>query len=318
MKATKKEILLTFDVEGFPGREDLISMEIISALYNVLKLLKKYDLKGFFFITGTVAEKISCYPQVLELLRVHEIGYHSSSHSMKPRIFEYTDIKSYERAVEISRQRETSSIDPFTGSIRGRGGILSLRHIFPEKKITSFRAPFLCWSPPHLEALRELGVRFDFSTYICNVPVSHKGITFMPFPTVVDSMFWNSPVILKRMLSEKFLVFLMHPSHVTFKLGEPPYRQFDDSFVSVQIRKRARLLMKSKFSQLDLFFLVLHELQRNRLIEIKGSLEESKKSLELKTLGIGKVYEKSMLGARELFGYEPKFLWSHFHEFLTT
>ncbi len=316
MKATKKGVLLTFDVEGFPGREDLISTEIISALHNVLKLLKKYDLKGLFFITGTVAEKIGCYPQVLELLRVHEIGYHSSSHSVKPRIFEYADIKSYERAVEISRQRETSSIDPFTGSIKGRGGILALRQIFPEKRITSFRAPFLCWTPPHLEALRELRVRFDFSTCICSVPVSHKGITFMPFPTVIDSISWNFPVILKRMLSEDFLVFLMHPSHTTFKLGEPSYRQSNS--VSIQTKKRVDLIIKSKFSQLELFFLVLRELQRNRLIEIKGSLEESKKSLELKTSQIKKVYEKSVQAPEKLFGYEPKFLWSHFQEFLMT
>lgn len=318
MKATKREVLLTFDVEGFPGREDLISMEIISALYDVLKLLKKYDLKCLFFITGTVAEKISCYPLVLELLRFHEIGYHSSSHSVKPRIFEYTDIKSYEQAVEISRQRETSSIDPFTGSISGKGGILSLRQIFPEKKITSFRAPFFCWSPPHLEALKELGVRLDFSTYICNEPVSHKGITFMPFPTVIDSISWNFPVILKRMLSEKFLVFLMHPSHVVFKLGEPFYRQLNDSFASFQARKHIHQLVKFKFSQLELFFLMLRKLQRNRLIEIKGALEESKKSLELKTSDIKKVYEKSVQAPEKFFGYEPKFLWPHFQEFFTT
>lgn len=103
---------------------------------------------------------------------------------------------------------------------------------------------------------------------------------------------------------------------MTFKLGEPSYRQSNS--VSIQAKKRVDLIVNSKFSQLELFFLVLRELQRNRLIEIKGSLEESKKSLELKTSQIKKVYEKSVQAPEKLFGYEPKFLWSHFQEFLMT
>ena len=318
LSAASKHVLLTFDVEGLPGKEDFITVEIISALYNVLKLLEKYDLKGLFFITGTVAEKIACYPQVLGLLNNHEIGYHSSSHSVKPRIFEYTDIRSYEKAVEISKERETSSVDPSTGNILGPGGILYLRQIFPKKKIISFRAPFCSWSPPHLEALRELGFRFDLSTSLSDVPISHKDITFVPFPIVIDSLSLNFHVVLKKMLSEKFMVFLVHPSHIVFKLARSFYGQISIPINPVEIKRRAQLFIQSRFSQLELFFLALHRLRRNKLIKIADLLEESEKSLEPKILDVTDVYEKSAWAPKNLFGYHPKFLRQHFHKFLKT
>jgi len=316
LKGILKDVLLTFDVEGPHQREDFINGEVLTALYDVLKLLKKYDLKGLFFITGSVAEKVACYPKILELLKTHEIGYHSSSHSVKPGIFEYTDIKNYEEAVEISMKRETSCIDPFTGSIKGEGGILLLRQIFPEKKITSFRAPFFCWSPPHLEALKELGFRFDFSTSICNVPVLHKGITIMPYPIMIDLISGKFYVIIKKILSEKFPVFVLHPSRMIFKQGEPFYRQYNNSFHPIQIKKRTRTLIKFKFSELELFLSGLCSLQRNGLIKVKNSLEESKNPLDLERVDISKVYEKSVCSSEKFFGYKPKFLLSHFYHFL--
>jgi len=313
LKGAIRKVLLTFDVEGPPHREDFINEEVFTVLYRVLKLLKKYDLKGLFFITGSAAEKIGYHPKILELLRMHEIGYHSSSHSVKPCIFEYTDVKNYEEAVETSIERETSCIDLFNGSIKGRGGILSLRQNFPEKEIISFRAPFLCWTPSHLEALRDLGFKFDFSTDISNVPARYKDITFFPYPVVIDSISSNFHVIFKKMWSEKFNVILMHPSHMIFKLGEPFYRQYNNPFSPLEIKKRARALV-----ELELFFQSLRLLRSNRLIQIKNSLEESETSLDPKLVNIANVYEKSLWAPKKLFGYKPKYLLSHFHYFLKT
>jgi len=316
LKSTTKRVLLTFDVEGPPHREDFMNKEVLTAFYYILKLLKKYHLKGLFFITASVAEKISCYPKIMELLRTHEIGYHSSSHSMKPCIFEYTDVKSYEKAIGISIDRETSRIDRFNGSTTGKGGIFSLRQIFPEKEIISFRAPFLCWTPPHLEALRDLGLKFDFSSDISDSPVFHKGITLFPYPIVIDSLLRSFHAFLKRMWSEKFVVLLMHPSHMAFAVGEPHYKQYNNPFIPAEIKRHACLQARLRFRELDLVFLALCSLQEKKLIQIRNSLEESEKCLDPKLVNMAKVYEKSVWAPRNLFGYHPKFLSSHFHRFL--
>ena len=64
------------------------------------------------------------YPELLDLLEKHEIGYHSSSHSVHPTIFEFTDVAKYDKAYQTSILRETSHINPLTGKIEGSGGIL--------------------------------------------------------------------------------------------------------------------------------------------------------------------------------------------------
>lgn len=151
-----RKLQLTFDTEDF------ISPNSIWVLQWILKRLKKYDLQAWFFLTGHMAEKLENFPTVVDLLCEHQIGYHSSSHSVHPTIFEFTDVEDYEQAYQVSLERETAHIDPLTGEIDGKGGILTLRALFHTKQITSFRAPGHCWAPPHLEALRTLGIVSDF------------------------------------------------------------------------------------------------------------------------------------------------------------
>ncbi len=317
LRGKVREILLTFDVEGPPQREDFIEPEIFGVLYDLLILLKRHDLWALFFVTGSVAEKMVRYPKILELLKTHEIGYHSSSHSVKPRIFEYTDVESYGEAVEASIERESSSIDLLTGDIGGKGGILALREIFPEKKIDSFRAPFLCWSPPHLEALRKMGFHFDFSADMCNIPSFYKGITFMPHPTAIDSMFHNLDVIFKRMLNEKFIVLLAHPSHTIFRPANSSH-QHNNPFDPVQIERRSQIATQTKFLELDLFLSALCRLQKRGIIKMNGLLEEPEKPLDLEKVDVTKVYATSLRAPKKIFGYKPKFLLSHFYHFFRT
>jgi len=110
----------------------------------------------------------------------------SSSHSVHPTIFEFTDLESYDEAFQTSIVRETAHINPLTGKVEGVGGIIALKSFFPKKQIISFRAPGYCWTPPHLEALKTLGITYDFSTRFSNEPINFKGITFYPF-TVLSS-----------------------------------------------------------------------------------------------------------------------------------
>jgi len=308
------EVLLTFDVEGPPRREDFIEPEILGVLHHLLISLKKHDLRALFFVTGSVAEKLVRHPMILELLRDHEIGYHSSSHSVEPRIFEYTDVESYEEAIEASVGRESSSIDPLTGDVVGKGGILALRKIFPEKKIDSFRAPFLCWSPPHLEALRKMGFNFDFSADVCDIPSIYRGITFMPYPTAIDSMFHNLDVIFKRMMNEKFVVLLAHPSHTIFRPTNPLH-QHNNPFAPVQIERRSQIATQTELLELELFLSALCRLQKVGIIKMNGLLEESETSLDLEKVNVTKVYETSLRAPKKIFSYKPKFLLSHFYRF---
>lgn len=317
LRGAAKEVLLTFDVEGPPRREDFIEPEILGVFYQLLMLLKKHSFRALFFLTGSIAEKLVRYPEIIELLKAHEIGYHSGSHSVKPRIFEYTDVKSYEEAIEVSIERESSSIDPLTGDIVGEGGIIALREIFPEKKIDSFRAPFLCWSPPHLEALRELGFNFDFSADVSNVPSFYKGITFMPSPTAIDSMCRNFDVISKTMMKEKFVVFMGHPSHTAFQSTDSSH-QHNNPFVPIQIRRRSRTISQIRFLELELFFSGLCQLQRKGIITLKNLWEKSEKPLDLEKMVVTQVFETSLRAPKKIFGYKPKFLLSHFYHFFGT
>ncbi len=81
------KLFLTFDTE------DLISENSVQGLKRLLEALKKYGMTALFFITGNMAEKLSDFPETIDLLDEHQIGYHSSSHSVHPNIFEFTDVK---------------------------------------------------------------------------------------------------------------------------------------------------------------------------------------------------------------------------------
>ncbi len=81
-----------------------------------------------------MAEKLSDFPDTVELLSEHQIGYHSSSHSIHPTLFEFTDVESYEEAYQTSLIRETAHINPLTGEIEGSGGIQALQGFSPKNK----------------------------------------------------------------------------------------------------------------------------------------------------------------------------------------
>ena len=202
-----RRLLLTFDTENF------MSEYSVQGLQLLLEKLEKLDLRGLFFITGQMAEKLKGYQNIVDLLKEHEIGYHSSSHSVHPTIFEFTDVESYKTAYQKSLIRETSHINPLSGEIEGKGGISVLHDLFPKNRIVSYRAPGYCWSPPHTEMLRDLGIKFDFSSRISPVPVCFKGLTFYPFPAVLQwcGNFSNHSDLLKCLLRHEIGIAAFHP-----------------------------------------------------------------------------------------------------------
>jgi len=256
-----------------------------------------------------MAEKLRSFPIILDLLRVHEIGYHSSSHSVRPTIFEFTDIKDYKEAYQVSLQRETAHINPLSGLAEVKGGINIVRDLFPAKKIVAYRAPGLCWSPPHLEALRDLGVKFDFSSNISSTPVYYKGITFYPCPIRVQ---------LQRMISlsrHKITVRLLHPHYfVNQHLWDAIYWNGNPKDL---IKPQSRNLeeIKSLFCKFNLSLKRIKLLEKMGVIKVESSLTEAKEKLTATQVNVQKCYERSVQWAKNFFNYEPKFQRRHFFSF---
>lgn len=328
-----REVFLTFDVEGPPRNEDCVNTETIIVLHRVLKLLQKYRLKGLFFITGSTVIRLAAHQKIMKLLQEHEIGYHSATHSTKPRIFEYTDVQDYARAVEISRTRETSTVNPRTQSLEGEGGILLLRKTFPNKEITAFRAPFLCWSPPHLEALRELGFKFDFSADFCSVPVLHRGITFYPAPIAIDGLrdrfiyadyqkyHWRAVLKAKPltlvMLQSTTTVLLSHPASLAFTATVPSQMYYQNAHQDSEAFEPKRWIhAELSFFAFESMIAELSFLNRIGSIEVTPRLEESRVRLNPQTIDINETCEPTLKRITRLFGYNPKFLLAHLQAFL--
>lgn len=307
---TLRKFFLTFDIEDF------ISKNSILALKRILESLKKYDLKALFFITGNMAEKLRNFPIIVDMLNEHQIGYHSSSHSVHPTIFEFTDVKDYKEAYRISLQRETSHVNPLTGKIEGKGGIYALKALFPKKQIASFRAPGNCWSPPHLEALKSLGIPYDFSTNVSSVPVNYKGITFYPYPIIAH---WQGKLseyftLLVSLLKCKTTVIGLHPNLLVNQ------HEWDSIYWNYNPKKliqppvRSSQEVVSLLRKLDLLLKHIRNLQEIDLIELTPNLKKSYKNLLVTKTNVKRWYQTS-IGWAIKQKYKPRFLYRHFLKF---
>lgn len=305
------KLFLTFDTEDF------ISDNSIWALHKILENLKRYDLKAFFFITGHMAERLRNFPLIVDLLNEHQIGYHSSSHSVHPTIFEFTDIKDYEEAYQISVQRETAHINLLTGKVEGRGGIHALTDLFPKKQITSFRAPGHCWSPPHLEALKSIGIKYDFSTNVSSMPISYKGVTFYPYPIIGQ---WQGKlseyrVLLISLLKRETAVVTIHPSLLVNKHEWDSIYWKSNPKKLIQPPARSPKEAISLFRRFDLLLRQIANLQKTHLIKETSNFEKACRKLNVTKTDVEECYQRSIVWAIRLHNYKPKFLRSHFFRF---
>ncbi len=304
-----RKLFLTFDVEDF------ISKSAIQALQKVLEALKNYRLNALFFITGHMAEKLRGFPHVVSMLSEHQIGYHSSGHSVHPTIFEFTDVEDYEKAFEISLERETSHINPLTGAIEGRGGINTLRDLFPNKQIVAFRAPGNCWSPPHLEALKSLGITYDFSADISRKIVNYKGITFYPYQVIgqLEGRISDYSALLLS-LRHKIIVTNMHPSLLFYQSEWDAIYHKDNpqKLIEPPMRSQAEIaLLTNKF---DAFLKDVSRLQKIGLLEVTPQLEKAERTISISKEKVERCYKTSVRWALKQ-EYTPKFIRSHFFRF---
>ena len=306
-----RQVFLTFDTEDF------ISENSISSLRSLLLCLRKHSFKAIFFVTGHMAEKLKGQNETIRLLEEHEIGYHSSSHSVHPTIFEFTDVENYEEAYKNALLRETSHINPLNGRIEGPGGIFSVRSLCSDREIRAYRAPGFCWSPPHSEALRDLGLRFDFSSKIAPIPIFYKGLTFYPYPTLLE---WQGRpqeyrTFLSSALRRKFTVMGLHPSlfvnqddwDAIYKKGNP------DQIPPPHPRTSSEF--KSRMQSLNLFLEQARRVERTGLIKVTSDLKNADANLTVSRKQVEDIFEFSMRWPRRVFKYEPRYLRNHFLKF---
>jgi hypothetical protein len=308
-------VYLTFDVEDFIVERSMLTLS------EIIDVLDSAKLKGLFFITGHFAEKLKSHPELISKLKKHEIGYHSSAHSVRPIITEYTDVPDYHASVEISFKRETSNISPITGEILGPGGFLALKKLFPQKKIVSFRAPGFAWSPTLLEALSKLGITNDFSTRLTKGPSFYRGIQFYPFPIVLcpPDGYPFSLKTLAMSLRRSFLngtsVLLLHPTSLTYQEfwdsiffnGNPP------TVVPAKVRdfrEERRLL-----NDFALFVQRIASLEKANIIKVTPPLQRTSTPLKPTKELVDKMYLDSIQWSVENFAYNPSFLYSHYLTF---
>lgn len=311
------KVYLTFDVE------DIINDSSMLALQKLLELLKKENFKGIFFITGNAAEKLSSFNYILSALSEHEIGYHSSSHSVRPTIFEYTDIPDYQEAVKIALKRETSHINPLAGKIEGEGGIMALKKLFPYKRIVSFRAPGLCWLPPHLTALKILGIEYDFSANLCPQKVYYNGITFYPCPLVIMPPEGKKLNLLTyyqlfhRILLHKTVVVLIHPpSLINAEPWDTIYWSGNPAKF-IEAKKKDGKEVERCISDFKRFLKWLKVLQEIGMIEVTNTLEPANESLRINKHVLFKSYREAIRWPTHCFNYHPRYLYLHFLKYFS-
>jgi hypothetical protein len=318
MTETSKQAFLTFDVEGPPGREDFANALSIKALCKLLKTLNERHLKGLFFFPSTV-DTIYKNRLVHELLDKHDVGFHSSSHSVRPRIIECTDLGDYDDAVQASLIRETSQIDPVSGRIVGSGGIYSLREAFPNKTINAFRAPFNYFSPPNVESLRKLSIEFVFSGDFCSEPFSYKGLTFYPSSKSLESFMKRARTLyyaFGMMSNRKNIVFDAHPAHFIYKIDEDQLkRYFRNPMTPFQLELKSSLLSVFNLSGFESSLASLSALQKLKLIEVDPRLQHAKAQFNPKAKNFEKTILFSQSIATDFFGYKPRFLRNQYLQF---
>jgi peptidoglycan/xylan/chitin deacetylase (PgdA/CDA1 family) len=307
------KIFFTFDCEDF------INHEAICSLNRILGLLRKHELRAVFFLTGYMAEKLRDFPEILNSLEEHEIGYHSTSHSVHPTIFEYTDVENYETAYAISLKREQSRINPLTGEIEGKGGFLLFKDVFPSKKIVAFRAPGFCWSPPHLEALTELGFRFDFSTNLSRRPIRFKGVTFYPFP-----MGGYYPSSLKPWISLSIFHYTVllghtggHPGDFGMGRGDPAWDSiyYSSNPTCLPLIQKNRKEDNNAWRNFELFVSRVGLLAETGLLHVTPPLKEGISKTDFTKEDVMRSYRRSIKWAQKIFNYKPRFLLRHFFEY---
>jgi len=271
-----------------------------------------------------MAEKLRSHQSVLNLLMNHEIGFHSSAHSVRPTVFEYCDVEGYEDAVRLSVERETSHINPITGEVEQSGGICALRSLFPSKRILAYRAPGYCCPPPHLKAMSRLGFKYDFSWDFSRDPLFYKGVTFYPRPIFmccetallvgsqkVDS--WKK--LLRSIFTARMTVLNFHPNlFVNAGFWDSIYHGGNPIKLS-GVPCKDDWQTRRMFAMLEVLLGITSCMEKLRVVDTSPLLSVSKTILDVNKIDVGAVVEAFSYWPNTFFSYKPKYILSQLSTF---
>ena len=293
-----KQVILTYDVEDFVNKASN------KAIARVASELDKNELKAVFFITGHKAEELVKNKSLTSKLRNHSIGYHSSSHSVRPIIHEFTDLEDYSEAVEESLKRETRHINPLTGKPERTGGIHAVEKL---GEVECFRAPGYSWTPPHLDALKELGIKHDFSSKLGKEPFRFKRVNHYPFPVPK-----KQPRFGLSVLTRNTIVLDWHPSGLVGESWDQNYYQGNPLKLE-KTRTFPEAVIKRNFEEHAVMLRKVKQMIENNKAVNPDKLKDIKAGLP--KIDYAKEYERTLYWARKYFSYEPKHLKNHFRSY---
>jgi hypothetical protein len=232
--------------------------------------------------------------------------------------------------METSMKRETSHIDPLSGEFEGVGGINAVRELFSNKKVTAFRAPGFCWTPPHLEALKRLGIEYDFSSGIYGSKISmdevheFKGLKFFPYPFHItgriilslDRCYYYLSKLLLKTIKGRITCLYGHEWELVLKTP------WDNIYTTSNPEKlyRTEIVEENKMLRnLFYFEIILRSIKRlidMKLIDITTEIEKIDfKTIKPKDIDILTTYLKSIEWCRNTLNYNPKHLFNHFFKY---
>ena len=176
----------------------------------------------------------------------------------------------------------------------------------------------MCWTPPHVEALKNLGIKYDFSTNLTySEPVYYKGLTFYPY-TVIQQ--WNGTTydyecLFSSILRHRITIFDLHPTLLVNQIEWDSIYYKGNPKNLTTVPKRPEKEIQQLFNRFELLIKRINFLRKTKLIETNPSFDASNKELNISKEYVSECYEKSMQWAVNRFNYHPKFIKNHFYKF---
>lgn len=301
--STRARVLLTFDVEDTKSPDALRALEIF------LSMLEMNHLRGIFFITGEMANRLKVSTSNVKRLRTHEIGYHTSVHSERPTLIERVDLQDFHKAIQKSMQIEKDA-----------RALPNLRRLF-SKDLTKFRAPRMCWNPAHMVALRRLGIKSDFSADFSEKIVQCNGLIFYPSPIWVDTILrpgtWAR--FLAKIARGGVIVVALHPSKILYS-GAWDWESLEPEIgILHRQRPNSTLGVAARIVAYQMFFGLIEGCTRIGLIETRTNLPANEtESLDPSNLQLSRVYHAAVYPSLKFINYLPKYWFSQLEAFMGT